>query len=362
MPQLTELWVDRTDIRTTKIVHSAMPNLADGEVLVTIDKFGLTANNVSYAVSGDFIGYWKYYPAEDNWGKVPVWGCANVVESKCPDVPVGERLWGFFPMANSTVLKPGKVTDKNFIDVTDHRTELPALYNIYSRTKAEPEVLQTMENERCLLFPLFATSYILYDYLLDNNLFGADQILIGSASSKTGFGLAYLLQQDKSVSAKVVGITSKSNTDFVKRLNCCDEIVIYGDEDSIDRNVPAAYIDMSGDLRLTKALHTRLEDHLVESAMVGASHWEDGGKAGILPGAKPKFFFAPGQIAKRDQEWGPGVIWQKAMMASAGVAQAAKDEMTLDWTTNVDDLARLWLQLLDNQIPASRGLMVSLIH
>ncbi|MCH1488632.1 MAG: DUF2855 family protein, partial [Pseudomonadales bacterium] len=62
MSQLTELWVDRTDIRITKIVHSAMPNLADGEVLVTIDKFGLTANNVSYAVSGDFIGYWKYYP------------------------------------------------------------------------------------------------------------------------------------------------------------------------------------------------------------------------------------------------------------------------------------------------------------
>jgi hypothetical protein len=74
MPQLTELWVDRTDIRTTKIVNSTIADLTDGEVLVTIDKFGLTANNVSYAVSGDFIGYWKYYPAEDNWGKVPVWG------------------------------------------------------------------------------------------------------------------------------------------------------------------------------------------------------------------------------------------------------------------------------------------------
>ena len=32
-----------------------------------IEKFGLTSNNVSYAVSGDVIGYWGFYPAEDNW-------------------------------------------------------------------------------------------------------------------------------------------------------------------------------------------------------------------------------------------------------------------------------------------------------
>ena len=51
---------------------------------MTIEKFGLTANNVSYAITGDSIGYWGYFPADDNWGKVPTWGFAHVIDSNCP--------------------------------------------------------------------------------------------------------------------------------------------------------------------------------------------------------------------------------------------------------------------------------------
>ena len=95
--------------------------------------------------------------------------------------------------------------------------------------------------------------------------------------------------------------------------------------------------------------------------MVGASHWEDRGKMGKLPGAKPTFFFAPGQIAKREKEWGPGVPMFKAMSASARVANAIKDDMTVDWTKGAADLATLWNQLLDNKVSPRRGLMVSLL-
>ena len=79
MTQCTELWVDKQEIRTTKIVEHDLPALKEGQVLAAIDKFGLTANNVSYAVTGDSVGYWGFYPAEDQWGKVPVWGCANII-------------------------------------------------------------------------------------------------------------------------------------------------------------------------------------------------------------------------------------------------------------------------------------------
>jgi len=100
---MQEIWVDRENFRKTKIVELAEPTLSDGEVLVSVDKFGLTANNVSYAVSGKSIGYWGYYPAKDNWGKVPVWAMADIVESKCEGVVAGERIWGFFPMASHVV-------------------------------------------------------------------------------------------------------------------------------------------------------------------------------------------------------------------------------------------------------------------
>jgi hypothetical protein len=349
----TKLLVNRKNYRETEAVEQTLPQLEEGEVLTAIDKFGLTANNVSYAVSGDTIGYWQYYPSNDAvWGTVPVWGCASV----------GERLWGFFPMASHAILQPGRIIQDQFIDSAEHRQKLPALYNTYRRTNFEPEILQKMENERCLLFPLFATSFILSDYLIDNAFFGAKQVLIGSVSSKTGFGLAQMLYNNEIVTAKIVGLTSARNLDFVKSLGCCDDIILYGNESDIDASIPAAYVDMSGDARLRTALHNHLGSNMLESAMVGASHWEQRGKLGELAGATPKFFFAPGQLAKRDEDWGPGAAMAKAMQASAEVALIIKDDISIEWLRSTDQLASIWGQLLDNKISPNRGLMVSLLE
>ena len=360
MTDSTELWVNREDLRITRQVISKIPDIVEGQVLVSIDKFGLTANNVSYAVAGDSIGYWGYYPAEDGWGKIPVWGCASVIESSCAEVPVGDRLWGFFPMASHVVLQPGYVHTDYFMDLTDHRQGLPALYNQFRRTLAEPAFMQNLETERCLLFPLFCTSYLLYDYLIDNAFFGAQQVVIGSVSSKTGFGLAQMLHRDNTVSVAVIGLTSAKNQGFVSGLGCCDQIVLYGDEQLIDASLPTAYVDMSGDAGLTIALHSHLGENMVESAMVGASHWENRGPVGDLPGARPTFFFAPGQIDKRNKEWGPGVAMNKAMVASAEVAARVKGNLQVEWIQGAEALSQVWIQLLDNKIPPSKGLMVSL--
>ena len=363
MTTCTEIWVDRSDYRNTKVVTEPLRPPEGGEVVVAIDKFGLTANNVSYAVSGDLIGYWKFYPAPDNWGKVTVWGCADVVESRCAEIAVGERLYGFFPMSSHTILQPGKIRDDSFIDVAPHRKELPGtgLYSSYRRTQAEPDIVRQFEDERCLLFPLIATGYVLYDYLVDNNFFGAQQVVVGSASSKTGFSLAMLLHDDPAVSQKVIGVTSERNAPFVESLACCDQIITYGNETDIDSSLPTAYIDMSGDVNLTRALHTHLQDNIVESAMVGASHWESGGKAGELPGAKPTFFFAPAQIAKRDKEWGPGALMMKAMEATFTISGKIKNNLTVEWSTGAEAVDQSWQNLLDNKVPGSVGIMATLL-
>lgn len=359
----TELWVDRTDLRKTKIVKESTSPLNEGEILVAIDEFGLTANNVSYAVSGATIGYWKFYPAPDNWGKVTVWGCANIIESRCDEIKVGERLWGFFPMASHATLQPGKIRDDQFGDVAPHREGLPGpdLYSTYRRTQTEPEIVQQYENERCCLFPLFATSFVIYDYLLYNKFFGAKQVVVGSASSKTGFGLAIMLHDDAAVSQKIVGVTSTPNKAFVDSLKCCDQVVVYGDEAQIDNTIPTAYVDMSGDIKLTSTLHNHLQNNMVESAMVGASHWEEGGKSVPLPGAKPKFFFAPTQIAKREKEWGPGETIKKAMEASFAVSSKVRDIMSVEWSEGAEAVNESWQNLLDNKIAGSTGIMATLL-
>ena len=125
MTDCTALWVNRTEITNTKPVTTQIAPLAEGQVLVAIDKFGLTANNVSYAVTGDNIGYWQFYPVEDGWGIVPVWGCGTVIQSSCGNIPEGERLWGYFPMASHAVLTPGNIHADYFVDVAEHRLELP---------------------------------------------------------------------------------------------------------------------------------------------------------------------------------------------------------------------------------------------
>ncbi len=360
MTEQTELWVQRDELRNTRVVTGPVPQPAAGQILVAIDKFALTANNVSYAVSGDTIGYWGFYPAEDEWGKVPVWGCGDVVAANGTDVQVGERLWGFFPMASHALLRPGKVREDQFFDVAPHRGGLPALYNGYRRTGAEPSFLRKMENERCLLFPLFITSFMLKDYLVDNGFFGAGQVLIGSVSSKTGFGLARMLHEDPQVTQRVVGLTSPANRNFVEGLGCCDQVLAYGDEQEIDAASPAAYVDMSGDASLTRAVHELLGENVVASVMVGATHWEQRGELPDLPGAKPAFFFAPAQIAKRDAQWGSGVVMTRATEASAEAAGFLQDRMQVEWTTDAGSLSDLWVNLLDNRVAPSRGLMVSL--
>ena len=94
---LTEIWVDRSDYRRTKAIPGEVPQPGDGEIVVAIDKFALTANNVTYAASGDLLGYWQFYPtAEDAWGKVTVWGLPRSLTAKYPALAWGSGCMAFF--------------------------------------------------------------------------------------------------------------------------------------------------------------------------------------------------------------------------------------------------------------------------
>ncbi|WP_299377471.1 DUF2855 family protein, partial [uncultured Kiloniella sp.] len=104
-------------------------------------------------------------------------------------------------------------------------------------------------------------SFVLYDYLIFNQLFNATQIIIGSVSSKTGLGLAKMLSDDPAITAKIVGVTSAGNQPFVNALGCCDQVVLYGDEHAIDQTLTSAYVDMSGNAELTTALHQHLQNN-----------------------------------------------------------------------------------------------------
>ena len=88
----TTLEVNRGDWSQTRVVEESQGELNENEVLLKIDRQALTANNISYATSGDALGYWRFFPAEEGWGRIPAMGWADAIASKHPEVEVGERV------------------------------------------------------------------------------------------------------------------------------------------------------------------------------------------------------------------------------------------------------------------------------
>lgn len=359
---LTELWVDRNDYRSTKVVSADIPRPDAGEILVSIDKFAMTANNVTYAASGDMFGYWQFYPTgEDPWGKVTVWGIGEVVESRVDGISVGERLYGFFPMGSHVVMAPAELSERGFTDAMAHRQALPGLYNHYARTKAEPAELQQLEDQRCIFFPLFMTGYVIADLLLDSDWCGAQQAVVGSASSKTGFSAAAFIRA-AGFDGKLVGLTGEQNVAFAEELGCYDQVIPYPQLDELS-NQSSVYIDIAGDVDVRSRLHRHLENNAVKTLLVGATHWDQFAESvdgGSLPGSEPEVFFAPAQIEKRDAEWGRGTMMTKAYAASIELVQQLAPTLVMESYSGVDACAAMWQALLDNQVSGQRGIMMSL--
>lgn len=355
---ITQLQLRRDRLTESRLVELAAPELVEGQVLVAIDRFALTSNNVSYALSGDSIGYWGYFPVEAPWGLTPVWGFADVVASKHPDLPLGERIYGFFPTASHAVLQPEQVGPRGFVDGAAHRANLPIFYNAYQRTSGEPEAMRALESERCLLLPLLGTGYLLYDYLVDGDFFGADQILVGSASSKTAIGLLNMLARHPAPRPRIVGLTSPRNVDFVSGLGLCDGVVTYDDIEGLDGQVPSAFIDMAGDGAVIAAIHRTFRDRLKLSCAVGATHWDQPRSRERVEGAPShEFIFIPAHIAKRDGDLGPGVIQRRTQAETMRMVEELKGRLTLKEIEGAAAVQAALTDLVAGRTPADVGLI-----
>ncbi len=329
MPLSTTLEVRRDDLSGSRLVERPAPEPAAGEIVVKVDLFALTANNVTYGVVGEKIGYWNFFPADEGWGVIPVWGFADVVASRVSGVSEGERLYGYFPMGTHLLMTPGKQSAERLVDSSAHRAGLPPVYNSYARVAAEPGYDRGLDELRALLFPLYATSYCLYDFLNDNQWFAAKQIIIVSASSKTAIGLAVALAGD-SGAPPAVALTSPRNRAMVEGLGLYDAVAVYDAIGSIDASLPTVIVDMSGNGGVLSALHRRLGDNMRYCSNVGVTHYEENTMGEGFIRERSAMFFAPGHIQKRTKEWGPGVFDRKAFDFWRDAALKSRDWLKID--------------------------------
>ena len=316
---MTDFLVSRKDIRETRIADSEPPALEPGQALLDVQSFGLTANNVTYAVFGDLMSYWDFFPAEDGWGRVPMWGFAEVRASEAEGLEEGARVYGYLPPSSHLVVTPA-VDKRGFVDEAPHRKALPATYQRYQEVSSDPFYREDTEELQMLLRPLFFTSFLIDDQLADDGLTERGPVLIASASSKTAIGAAYLLAQREDV--EVVGLTSPGNAEFVEGLGIYHRTLTYDSIGSFERG-PATLVDISGDGEVRAAVHHHLGDDLVHSMAVGVTHWEEMGAGGgaELPGPQPVFFFAPTRVDKRSEDWGAGALNERVAEAWQGFCE-----------------------------------------
>jgi len=351
-----DLQVARDDLTKTRLLDVDEPQASKGEVVLKVDRVGLTANNVTYAVLGDSMSYWKFFPAEEGWAHVPLWGFADVVDSAVDGVQVGQRFFGYYPMASHLVVQAGQVTDTGFRAVDEHRAALPSPYNGYQLVDSDPAYEKDREDLQALYRPLFFTSFLLADFLSDNGFFGAATAVFSSASSKTAYGTAFLLD-----GIHRVGLPSAGNVAFTESLGCYDQVLTYDDVRSLPTDTPTLYADMAGSGELRAELHAHLGDALVHDAVVGITHFDEmAGGGAALAGAKPTFFFAPDQMVKRRADWGPtgieeryGEAWRRFVPRVEGWVDVVEGR-------GPQALADVWLEVLANKSAPRVGNVLNL--
>ena len=353
--------VARHDLQQCKFIETQLPDAAalpEDALLIKIERFAFTANNITYAVLGDQLKYWQLFPAPENFGNIPVWGFGEVIASRHPGIAIGERLFGYFPMATHLVIEAADVSKRGLRDAAAHRQGVAPVYNAYARVSGDAAFAGRQGDYQALLRPLFMLSFLVDDHLGEHEFYGASSVMLSSASSKTAFGLAHLLHTLRK-DIRVIGLTSAANTDFVRSLGCYDEVVTYDRVTSLPSDQPVAFVDMAGNSELRAALHRHFGDRMKYSGRIGLTHRSSSPDEPELPGAKPAWFFAPDQLRKRAREWGPGGIEARFGVAWAGLVPMLERWLVVTEGHGPVAVKQVYLDTLNGRIPPDQGHILS---
>ncbi|MEV7329386.1 DUF2855 family protein [Micromonospora sp. NPDC093244] len=345
--------VARADLSRCTLADGATADPSEGEALLRVDRVGLTANNVTYAVLGDAMRYWEFFPPgprglAPEWGLPPLWGFAEVVASTVAGVEVGQRVYGYLPPAGHLLVRPDRVDASGFRDASPHRAELPSPYNAYRSTGGDPAYRPDQEDLLILFRPLFFTSFMLADQVVDNGFYGAESLLLSSASSKTAYAAASELHGR---GPRLVGLTSPGNLEFTRSLGCYDQVVAYDDIGSLD-TVPSVYLDLSGAPSTRAALRQHLGDHLIRDIAVGLTNQTPNAEAA------EEVFFAPVQMRKRSKDWGRDGLDKRFTEAWRRFTAVVDGWLDVQVGTGPQALREAWLDVLAGRTPPRVGHVV----
>ena len=359
---MTQVLVRRDAIGTSEVRDTPAPQIGAGEILLAVEQFAVTANNVTYAAMGDGMKYWDFFPAPakdaGTFGIVPVWGHAHVAASNVEGFAVGERVYGYLPMASHLVVSPGAVKPGSFADTAPHRQHLAAVYNQYRRLGADPGHHADREDVRSVFEPLFMTSWLIRAMFAKEGWHGADTLVMTSSSSKTALALAHVAKAQSPEIARI-GLTSAGNVDFVRGTGLYDRVLPY-DGIAALAGANAVSVDFAGSGTVLRSVHEALGEGLKYSCLVGLTHWEDRGGAGEMPGPKPILFFAPAHMATMLAEMGGDGFGRAVAQSWNAFASDAEKLVRIAPVQGLEAGAEAFKALVDGSAKPDVGVVVRL--
>ena len=301
------LEVLKSDLTRLRSVEEALPEtLRPGQVLLAVDHFALTSNNITYCQVGEQLGYWRFFPTSDAaWGRVPAMGYADVIASEHDEVRPGERVWGFFPMGSHLLIEAGRVGEHGFSDVSQHREGLAPVYAQFQRAANNPIYVPGREAQDCLLRGLFLT--------------------------------------------------------FCESLGCYDEVVTYDDTEALPATGEGLLIDMAGNAAVNAAIHRHYGDRLIADYRIGITHHDAAPAADDeLPGPEPEWFFAPHQAQRRSREWGAAQLEARVAGDFAAFREFCDGWLEVRKVRGEGAAREAFLALLAGKVAPETGYSVSL--
>lgn len=351
------VWFRKDDLSDHREQEIALPPLAPEAVRLRIESFAVTANNVTYAVIGDMFRYWDFFPAEGDWGVVPMWGHAVVEDSNCAEIAVGERVYGYLPMATHLDVTPGRISAGQFSDLAAHRQPMSPVYNQYSRLAADPEHDPAREAQRMIFAPLFKTGFLIEAMFRREQWFGADTLVITSASSKTAMALASVARQS-SPEIRRIGLTSPGNLAFVAASGLYDAQLAYDDIAALPLSDSVA-VDFAGNAAVLRSVHAHLASVLQYSCLVGATHVDGrGGSSQPLPGPAPQLFFAPDHATALIKDMGAKAFGEAVAASWTQFLDATSDSVVIDVRDGLAAAASAFAAIHKGTADPSAGIVI----
>lgn len=350
--------VDRTDPTRTRTVEDRR-DLAPGEARLTVERFGLSANNVSYHALGDVMGYWKLFPSPDagtEWRRIPVWGFATVTGSADDALPVGGRYFGMYPMGDELVVRPTDVRDGSFRDGAEHRQDVMApVWNQYTVLPGDDASEGATRSWDVVMRPLAVTGFLVGDHLEQHGCFGADTVVLTSASSKTALLSAFFVRALGG--PRVVGLTSPGNRSFVEGTDAFDQVLPY-DEVGRLAGDGVVLLDYAGNVEVRSAVADTCGAALVKHFAMGLAQAPDLGQlmdTASLPGPAPEMFPAQLAVSARRRELGGPEYDRRTAEAMASARSWTEGWLTLVEGHGTEAVAEVYRRLVEGGAPPDAG-------